>query len=208
MPPARVLVVRTGTANLASVAAALERAGQQVRFTADPAEVAGCDRLVLPGVGALSAAMQRLQAYGVTQALTERVLQGRPVLAICLGMQMLCRGSEESPDQPGLGVVPGYLERFPDPVRVPQLGWNRVEPDSACRWLRPGWAYFANSYRLVEAPAGWAVASTWYGGRFVAGLERGDILACQFHPELSGTWGRGLLAHWLQDVSPARSLSC
>lgn len=204
MKSGNITVVRTGSANLASVAIALERTGRPVRFTTDPDTVAGCECLVLPGVGALGAAMQRLEAHGITNALADRVRRGRPLLAICLGLQMLCRGSEETPHQPGLGILPGTLRRFPDAVRVPQLGWNRVEvePAAGCRWLRTGWAYFANSYRLTDIPAGWKAAWARHGGRFVAAFERDDILACQFHPELSGQWGGTLLTRWLASVLP------
>lgn len=96
-----------------------------------------------------------------------------------------------------MGVIEAKVTRFGDGVRVPQLGWNIVEPDAGSRFLRPGWAYFANSYRLETSPSGWMAASTDHGGRFVSAMERGEVLACQFHPELSGGWGLGLLERWL-----------
>ena len=80
---------------------------------------------------------------------------------------------------------------------MPQLGWTWVEPESEGRFLNAGWAYFANSYRLTSIPRGWTGATSEYGGTFVAGLERGDVLACQFHPELSGPWGASMLRRWL-----------
>jgi imidazole glycerol-phosphate synthase subunit HisH len=82
-------------------------------------------------------------------------------------------------------------------VRVPQFGWNRIEPEPGCRYLEGGFAYFANSYRALAAP-GCRTASAEHGERFIAGLERGDLVACQFHPELSGAFGRDLLARWLE----------
>jgi imidazole glycerol phosphate synthase glutamine amidotransferase subunit len=192
-----VLVVRTGTANLASVLAGLERAGAAPRLAASPDEVAGADRVVLPGVGAFGAALAELDASGLRSALVERVNDGRPTLCVCLGLQLLAAESEETPGAAGLGVLPLAVHRFPDSVRVPQLGWNSIEPDAGCALLAPGFVYFANSFALHDAPPGWSAAWAEHGGRFVAALERGPVLACQFHPELSGAFGRGLLERWL-----------
>ncbi len=192
-----VAVVQTGVANLASVAAGLRRAGAEPEIVDDVASVESAKRLVLPGVGAFAAAMERLRELGLDGPLVRRVREGRPTLVICLGLQLLTEASEESPGVAGLGVIPGRITRFPTHVRVPQLGWNAVHANSDARWLRSGYAYFANSYRLVEAPTGWSVAFADHGGRFVAALERGSVLACQFHPELSGPWGVSLLRRWL-----------
>ncbi len=101
----------------------------------------------------------------------------------------------------GLGVALGTLTRFAAPVRVPQMGWNRIEPAAGARTLREaGQAYFANSYRLTEVPAGWQGARSCHGGPFVAAMEREGVLACQFHPELSGPFGARLLRHWIEEV--------
>ncbi len=192
-----VLIIDTGVANTASVAAALRRAGAAVTLTADAGAAARTDRLVLPGVGAFRAGMERLRDQGLADVLRDRLDQGRPTLAICLGMQLLCRASEESPGVGGLGVIDADLQRFPDDVRRPQFGWNTVTADEDCSLLQTGAAYFANSYRLVEAPPGWRVARADHGGPFIAALERRGVLACQFHPELSGRWGAGLIDRWL-----------
>ena len=197
MGGSEVLVVRTGTANTASVMAGLRRCGASARITRDPEQVLAADRVVLPGVGALGAAMSRLNRDGLSGALAERVRAARPLMAVCLGFQILAEGSEESPEVPGLGFLNGRAERFPDTVRVPQLGWNRVQPDENCRLLAPGWAYFANSYRLTGPTDGWSCAYTDHGGLFVSAVERGSVLACQFHPELSGQWGLSLITRWL-----------
>ena len=130
-----VTVVRTGSANLASVVAALGRAGRTPGLVDDAGAVARAERLVLPGVGAFGAVMARLVELGLVEALTERIAAGRPTLAICLGLQVLAEGSEESPGVAGLGVVPGRVTRLPGGVVVPQLGWNRVEADPGCRLL-------------------------------------------------------------------------
>ncbi len=194
-----VVIVRTGTANLASVRAGLRRAGAESKLSRDPAEIEDAPVLVLPGVGALGAAMEVLNDNGLVRPLKERIRAGRPTLCVCLGLQMLCESSEESAGVQGLGVIPARIRRFPDTVRVPQLGWNTVRPDSSCRWLRPGYAYFANSFCLDAPPEGWRTAETEHGIRFVAAMEKDGVLACQFHPELSGPWGHELLGRWLKE---------
>ena len=197
MSEAEVVIVRTGTANLASVRAGLGRAGAATVISDDPERVAAAERVVLPGVGAFAAAMGVLREDRMVPALVERIAGNRPTLAICLGLQLLGTGSEESPGVAGLGIAPLVAERFPEGVRVPQLGWNRVIPSSGARLLEGGWAYFANSYRWTATPQGWEGAFSDHGGPFVAAVERGRVLACQFHPELSGSWGQRLLRRWL-----------
>lgn len=192
-----VWVVRTGTANIASVVTGLNRAGAQPRIVENPRQVTQAERLVLPGVGAFGAAMKQLDEDRLVDVLAERVRDGRATLAVCLGMQLLAEASEENPGVAGLGSMEGAATRFPTSVRVPQLGWNRIEADQSCRWLRSGFAYFANSYRLERVPSGWCGGTADHGGPFVAAVEKGDVLACQFHPELSGPWGTDLLRRWL-----------
>lgn len=193
-----VTVVATSVANIASVFAALRRSGARPVMSLDPAEVTRARRVVLPGVGAFGAAMEALRAGGLAEAIAARVEAGRPLLAICLGLQVLAQGSQESPGVTGLGVVPGTARRFGTGLRVPQLGWNRVQPVAGARVIEPGSAYFANSYRIESIPPGWSGATAEYGGPFVAALERGPVLACQFHPELSGAWGAALIRRWLE----------
>ena len=192
-----VVLVRTGTANLASVAAALGRAGCAIRLTESPADAASAARLVLPGVGAFGAVAERLDALGLREPLAERLRAGRPTLAVCLGLQLLAAASDESPGARGLGVIEATVTALPEGVRRPQLGWNRVAAGPGCRLLTNGIAYFANSYKLDGVPDGWCGATTDHGGAFVSALERGAVLACQFHPELSGPWGQALVERWL-----------
>ncbi len=200
----QVGIVPTGTANLASIVAGLQRAGATPTKASDGDEIARAERLVVPGVGAFGAAMSTIDRLGMRTALTERLTEGRPTLAVCVGMQLLCSTSEESPDHSGLGIIAARLARFKGDVRVPQLGWNRVEAEPGMRFLTTGWAYFANSYRLDRIPEGWRGAMSDHGGAFVAGLERGDVLACQFHPELSGQWGESVLSAWLSATGGTR----
>ncbi len=195
---AEVAIVRTGTANLASVQAAFARLGAATQVTSSAADVERAERAVLPGVGSFGAVARELAPSPLGRALRRRIAAGRPTLAICLGLQLLAEGSEEAPEVAGLGVLPTIVRSLPAGVRVPQLGWNRVTAgEDACRLLADGDAYFANSYALAEAPSGWSAAWFAHGGRFVAALERGAVLACQFHPELSAAWGESLLRRWL-----------
>jgi imidazole glycerol phosphate synthase glutamine amidotransferase subunit len=194
---ARNVIVPTGTANLASVLAAFRRLGVDLAPARAAEDVDTADRVVLPGVGTFGSAADRLEATGLTDALRRRVAAGMPTLAVCVGMQFLASSSEESPGAAGLGAVEGPISRFDEGLIVPQLAWSQVMPDPASRLVEPGWAYFANSYRLTEAPDGWASSTATYGKPFVAALERDGVLACQFHPELSGPWGSDLLQRWL-----------
>jgi imidazole glycerol-phosphate synthase subunit HisH len=194
---AEVVVVPTGTANLASVLAALGRIGARPRLAEDAAMIERAAHVVLPGVGSFGATMAGLREAGLDVAVVARVRAGRATLAMCVGLQVLFESSDESPDATGLGIIPGRVGRFPDAVRVPQFGWNRIAPTSGCRLVESGYAYFANSYRVLEAP-GCAVAMAEHGGRFVAALEHERVLACQFHPELSGAYGHALIARWLE----------
>lgn len=192
-----VLVVDTGSANLASVSAALRRAGAVPVITTDADALRRARRVVLPGVGAFGAVMARLRETGVSDALVERIAAGGSLLAICLGMQLLAASSEEDAGVPGLALVDAGVKRLDGSVRIPQLGWNLVVPGAGSGGVTPGFAYFANSFAFADAPAGWSASWSDYGAPFVAAIERGNQLACQFHPELSGAWGADLIQRWV-----------
>jgi len=196
-----VQIVQTGTANTASVVAALTRAGARPELTTDADAVERATRVVLPGVGSFGGAMTRLRDLGLTEVLRERVVQRRPLLCVCLGLQVLAAESEESPGVRGLDVWPLQVRRLSSDVRVPQLGWNIVEPGPACSFLERGYAYFANSFALCQAPAGWSAAYTTYGRDLVSAVESGPVLACQFHPELSGVFGARLIRRWMEGAA-------
>ena len=201
--PDEVGIVPTGVANVEAVAAAFRRLGRTPRLLDSAAGIEGAAYVVLPGVGSFAGGMAELRRRGWVDAIRRRVDQGRPTLGICLGLQLLCEASDEAPGTPGLACVPGRVVRMEGTGRVPQLGWNRLSAPAGAVFLRSGIVYFANSYRLGAAPSGWATAMSRHGTRFVAGLERGGVLACQFHPELSGRVGAGLLARWLERAPTA-----
>src|SRR5258705_4929615 len=192
-----LVIVDSRVANLASIAGAFRRLHATITVTADADVVRTAARLVLPGVGAFGAGMAALRARGLDIAIRDVAARGTPLLGVCLGMQMLCDASEEAPGVTGLGIIAGTCRRLPANVRIPHLGWNRVTPEPEARLLSPGVAAFANSYALREGPAGWTTAWTTHGVPFIAALERGPTIACQFHPELSGAYGAALLERWL-----------
>ncbi|MEO0630687.1 MAG: imidazole glycerol phosphate synthase subunit HisH [Planctomycetota bacterium] len=192
-----VVVISTGAANTASVAAAFHRLGCETTVTTDATLVREAERVVLPGVGSFQAGMNALRAHGLDDVVRARVDAERPLLCICLGMQLLATQSEESPGVVGLGIVQEAVRRLSAEARVPQFGWNAVDARETTL-LRTGHAYYANSYCIQSAPDGWRAATSTHGTPFVAALERGPVLACQFHPELSGSWGAGLLERWLK----------
>ena len=201
---ADVVIVDSGVANLASIASGFRRLGANVVVTGDEAVVRGAARVVLPGVGAFGAGLAALRARGLDQAVSQAAARGTPLLGVCLGMQMLCEASEEAPGVAGLGVIPGTCRRLPEHVRVPHLGWNAVTGTGE-GLVATGVAAFANSYALREGPPGWVAAWTTHGARFVAALQKDGarLLACQFHPELSGAYGAALLERWLAGAQGA-----
>jgi imidazole glycerol phosphate synthase glutamine amidotransferase subunit len=203
-----VVVVRTGSANLASVVNGFARLGVESIVSDDAVLIRNAPLVVLPGVGSFGTAVRRLRTGGLDCAITGRVESGRPLLAICLGMQLLCEGSEESEGELGLAVLPGIVSRFTGVSRVPQMGWNRISASAGASLLRSAPMYFANSYRLEQVPRGWEGATCEYGGSFAAAVERGALLACQFHPELSGRYGLELIGRWLEAARAAEGVAC
>jgi len=166
-----------------------DRLGVRTRAVESGDDLSSDLPLVVPGVGAFGPAMQSLQDHGWDSALKTRITEGKPTLGICLGMQLLLEGSDESPGVSGLSVARGFAKTFEGDLRVPQMGWN-------------GRYYYANSYRLPEKPEGWTCSMAEYGKPFVAMMRNGRVWGCQFHPELSGDSGRDLLRAWLEGEDP------
>lgn len=193
---AEVAIVPTGVANIASVMAAFRRLGASPRMAGSAHDIEAASHVMLPGVGAFGPAMAELRLHGFDGALRARVRSDKPTIAICVGHQLLFSASEESPGVEGLGLVEAEVGRFEGEVRVPQFGWNRVKAGEDAALLESGYAYFANSFRAAAAP-GCEVAVAEHGGPFVAALQRGNLIGCQFHPELSGAYGTALLSRFL-----------
>jgi glutamine amidotransferase len=219
----KVTVLDYGSGNIRSAVRALERVGAEVRLSADPHEAIEADGLVVPGVGAFAACMAGLRAVGAERILAERIEAGRPVLGICVGMQVLFdAGIEHGVQTPGLGLLPGRVEQLNAPV-IPHMGWNTVRPPAGSV-LFDGVGedtrfYFVHSYAVhpssdyassevagSEQPssehgssvhAGYAATLAEHGEDFVAAVEAGPLSATQFHPEKSGDAGAQLLANWL-----------
>ena len=196
-------IVPTGVANLETVVAAFRRLGRTPRIVDSATDIMDAAYVVLPGVGSFADGMADLRRQGWDEALRRRIRELRPTLGICLGLQLLCEWSDEAPGIPGLGCVPGRTIRLAGGCRIPQLGWNRITAPADAVFLRSGIFYFANSYRLEGGPSGWVTSMGRHGSPFVAGFERGGVLACQFHPELSGRVGAGLLNRWLEQAPGA-----
>jgi imidazole glycerol-phosphate synthase subunit HisH len=202
MTAARIAVVDYGIGNLRSAEKALQHLGADATLTADADAIARADAVVLPGVGAFGACMRALRDSGLEPAAKEAATDGRPFLGVCVGMQMLFEGSDESPDAAGLGVLAGRVTRLPDSVRLPQIGWNTLSVTPGSR-LGAGldddaWLYFVHSY--APEPVDDAVVAAWctYGRRFAAAVEAGPLWATQFHPEKSSGAGLRLLTNFVE----------
>jgi len=205
MSAPRIAVVDYGIGNLRSAEKALQHLGADARLTPDEAEIAGAAAVVLPGVGNFGACMRALRASGLEAVARAAATDGRPFLGICVGMQMLFDGSDESPGEAGLGVVGGRITRLPATVRLPQMGWNTLDARPGSKLLAglpdPAWCYFVHSY--APEPADEADVAAWcdYGRRFAAAIERGPLWATQFHPEKSSAVGLALLANFVKGAA-------
>ena len=209
----KVVILDYGSGNLRSAERALARVGADVTVTADHQAVLDADGLVVPGVGAFAACMDGLRAVDGPRLIDRRLAGGRPVLGICVGMQILFeRGVEHGHDAEGCGEWPGVVEQLTAPV-LPHMGWNTVEPAEGSvlfDGLDDERFYFVHSYGVRRFPLAEEAAGplsppkvTWaeHGDRFVAGVENGPLSATQFHPEKSGDAGAALLTNWLNTLA-------
>ncbi len=211
-PPAPIAVLDYEMSNLRSAVKALERLGAHVRVVRAPEEMEGAAAVVLPGVGHFGEAMRRLRSQRLAGAVVEAAAAGRPVLGICLGLQLLFETSEESPGVAGLGLLPGGVARLRTARKLPQIGWNRVEwspgplaPDAADS-AAPTY-YFVHSFAAEPADPELVMGRADYGGAFCAATGRGRVMGVQFHPEKSSRAGLALLGRWLAHVDALARLS-
>ena len=205
-----VVVFDYGSGNVHSAVKALESAGARVELTGDRGTAMEADGLLVPGVGAFHSVMQALHAARGDEIIDRRLAGGRPVLGICVGMQVMFeRGTEHAADHgatEGLGEWPGSVDALPAEV-VPHMGWNTIEAPEGSRLfegIRDERFYFVHSFaaqewNLTPSPARPAPIVTWadHGGRFIAAVENGPLWATQFHPEKSGQAGIRLLSNWI-----------
>jgi glutamine amidotransferase len=203
-----IAVLDYGIGNLRSAQKALEKVGADARLTSDPAVVRDAAGVVLPGVGNFGRCMQALRSTGLDQVALEAIAAERPFLGICVGMQMLYLGSDESPDEPGLGVIDARVKLLPEGVKRPQMQWNvlqapprrragaSTEPSQLLEGLdQPAWVYFVHSYAAQMSDE--VVAVCDYGAPVVAAIERGPLWATQFHPEKSSVNGLRVLSNFV-----------
>jgi glutamine amidotransferase len=194
-----VAVIDYGIGNLRSAQKALQHVGADARLTSDPDTIAGADAVVLPGVGAFGRCAEALRTTGLDAAAHRAVDSGRPFLGICVGLQLLFEGSEESPGVTGLGILEGTVQRLADTVKRPQMQWNTLRRRTDSAMLvgidDPVWVYFVHSFAAPDGPD--VVATCDYGGDVPALIERDNLWATQFHPEKSGAMGLRLLGSFV-----------
>lgn len=201
----RVAVVDYDAGNTLSVIRALEKVGAKVELTPDPEKVASAEAVVLPGVGNFGDCVEKLRSRGMDAACREAFEKGTPFLGVCVGLQVLFEGSDESPVVSGLGILPGRCRRFAsDPegerLRIPHMGWNHLSlarQHPVLEGLDGEAFYFVHSYYPEPADGGDVLASADYGGEFCAAAGRDNLVATQFHPEKSSRAGLSLYANFL-----------
>ena len=197
----RIAVIDYGIGNLRSAEKALQRVGADATLTRSATDIAAADAVVLPGVGHFGRCIEALHESGLADAALDAAASDRPFLGICVGMQMLFDGSAESPETPGLGVLPGRVELLPDNVKRPQMQWNpvRVVTDHPLgNSLEGQWMYFVHSYAVLDTPT--AIATCQYGTTVVAVAGRDNVVATQFPPEQSGRAGIALLQAFVDRI--------
>lgn len=199
----KVAIVNYGVGNLASVARAVEDLGAEPLIANHAEQLSSCDAVILPGVGSFVAGMNGLRAAGWVEPLRQ-VAQQRPLLGICLGMQMLASVGHEGTPTEGLGLIPADVHRLDAlgcDLRIPHVGWNDVrqmKDDEFFRGVEDATDfYFVHSYAMVLTDPEWLVATAHYGCDIVAAVRKGRIFGCQFHPEKSSAAGRQLLRNFL-----------
>lgn len=209
----QVTVIDYGVGNLLSVSRALAHVGAEPMVTDDAEIIAKAQHLILPGVGAFAHGMQGLQARGLDKLVIAHAKSGKPLLGICLGMQMLLDESEEFGTYAGLGLIPGTVAAIPNtdanghPHRIPHIGWNGLQVPTGGTWqgtlfetIKPGdCVYFVHSFAANPANPAHRLADVDYNGRTVcAAVKKDNVMGCQFHPEKSGEVGLAILKHFVE----------
>jgi len=205
-----IAIADYGIGNLGSVTKAFRRAGAEVLLTGDPDALRRADALVLPGDGAFAATMAEVERRGLVPVLREAVLAGKPLLGICIGMQLLFEESEEHGRHRGLGFLPGRVRRFEGELPVPHMGWNALRARRAHPLVDAvpdgSYVYFVHSY-YCDAPEEVVLASSDYGREFAAVVGRGAVLGVQFHPEKSQEVGLRMVESFVGIADAARRVA-
>lgn len=199
-----ISIIDYGAGNLHSVQNALSFLGIEGVITDDPEKILGSDKIILPGVGAFGNAMEALNSTGLTDVIKKAVEIDKPILGICLGMQLFFEESEEAPGVEGLGILKGRFVKIPkNPgIKIPHMGWNSLEISGSSRILKDigdePYVYFVHSYYLEPKDSTVVSAYTEYGKKIAVAAESGNIFATQFHPEKSGDTGLKILKNFIE----------
>lgn len=200
-----IAIIDYGVGNLFSVEKALAVLGADAKITSDARTIAAADKIVLPGVGAFGDCMENLTATGLIPTIKDFVKTGKPMLGICVGLQILFEGSDESIGVAGLGLLKGKVRRIQAPgLKVPHMGWNSLTIKSPRQPLdlfkglsEKPYVYFVHSYHAVPQDSAIVAATTEYGSELTAAVAKGNIQATQFHPEKSGDVGLAILKNFI-----------
>lgn len=199
-----IAIIDYDAGNIKSVEKALLLLGQDVKITSDAQEILEADKVILPGVGAFGDAMENLKKRGLDQVIRQVAEKGTPFLGICLGLQLLFERSEEAPGVEGLGILPGEILRIPpqEGLKIPHMGWNSLHLEHGGRLFEGipehAYVYFVHSYYLKAKEEEIVKASTEYSTHIHASVEKGNVFACQFHPEKSSDIGLKILKNFVE----------
>lgn len=197
-----IAIIDYGAGNLCSVKNALDFLGADSIISNSSEEILACDKIILPGVGAFGHAMHALTASGLDKTVLKAVQAQKPLLGICLGLQLMFEESDETPGKKGLGIFSGKIVKIPDTgLKIPHMGWNSLEVSPNSRLLKglgdEPYVYFVHSYYLTTEQEDVVSAYTNYGARLGVAVERGNVFATQFHPEKSGDVGMKILKNFI-----------
>lgn len=198
-----IAIIDYDAGNIKSVEKALTMLGQTAVITKDKDTILHAEKVILPGVGAFGKAMERIRSYGLDTLIQEVVARDTPFLGICLGLQLLFDSSEEAPGIPGLGILRGKIQKIPDNAgwKVPQIGWNALTFPNSGRLFQGivegAYVYFVHSYYLQAKDPEIVTATTEYVVNIHASVEKGNVFACQFHPEKSSEVGLQILRNFV-----------
>lgn len=199
-----IAIIDYDAGNIKSVEKALQKLGAEVVITKDAATILQADKVILPGVGAFGDAMANLQKYGLDKVIHQVVDKGIPFLGICLGLQLLFERSDETPGVDGLGILKGEILRIPEKVdlKIPHMGWNSLHFQNEGRLFKglkeQSYVYFVHSYYLKAQEEEIVKATTDYSVNIHASVEKGNVFACQFHPEKSSEVGLQILQNFVE----------